>query len=58
MLCLAIVFAILAIIFGLWGFGTAASVAWSGAVVLFWIFIVLFIVALLSGLWPPRRPLP
>lgn len=57
MLGLAILFAILAIIFGIMGFGGAAAVAWTGAKVLFWIFIVLFILSILGGLaW--RRPLP
>jgi uncharacterized membrane protein YtjA (UPF0391 family) len=58
MLWLAILFAILAIIFGIWGFGTASATAWAGAKILFWIWVVLFIIALLSGLAWPRRPVP
>lgn len=54
MLWLAIVFAILAILFGFWGFGAAAGVAWAGAQILFWICVVLFVLSLLGGYW--RRP--
>jgi len=52
MLGLAILFAILAIVFGFWGFGAAAATAWAGARILFWVFVVLFILSLLS--WPAR----
>ncbi len=55
MLWLIILFAILAIIFGAWGFGAAAATAWVGAKVLFWIFLVLFILSLLGGGWGWRR---
>ncbi len=58
MLGLMILFAILAIIFGFWGFGPAAATAWAGVQVLFWIFIVLFVISLLAGPWWRRRPLP
>lgn len=57
MLALAMLFAILAIVFGIWGFGMAAGVAWAGAQILFWVFIALFILTLVSGTWT-RRPLP
>ncbi len=57
MLALAILFAILAIIFGFWGFGAAAATAWAGAQVLFWVFVVLFVLSLLGGFWW-RRPVP
>jgi uncharacterized membrane protein YtjA (UPF0391 family) len=64
MLGLVILFAILAIIFAVSGFGLAAGVAWEGARILFWIFIALLILSFLGGLssgwgWPWRRgPLP
>jgi uncharacterized membrane protein YtjA (UPF0391 family) len=57
MLYLALVFALLAIVFGIMGFGAAAAVAWSGAQILFWVFVVLFILSLLGGVWW-RQPLP
>jgi uncharacterized membrane protein YtjA (UPF0391 family) len=59
MILLMVLFAILAIIFGAWGYGGAAETAWSGAVILFWVFVVLFILSLLG--WSSgygRRPLP
>jgi uncharacterized membrane protein YtjA (UPF0391 family) len=62
MLGLAILFAVLAIIFGIWGFATAAAVAWAGAKILFWIFLILFVLTLIAWPWGPgyRRgpPLP
>lgn len=54
MLLLAILFAILAVVFGLWGF--TATVAWAGAKVFFWVFAVLFVISLLGGLF--RSPAP
>jgi uncharacterized membrane protein YtjA (UPF0391 family) len=56
MLGLAVLFAILAIIFGIWGFTAAAATAWAGAKVLFWIFVILFVLSILGGFW--RRPVP
>jgi uncharacterized membrane protein YtjA (UPF0391 family) len=58
MLGLAILFAILAILFGVWGYGPAAAPAWAGAEIFFWIFIALFINSLVFGPWWRRRPLP
>jgi uncharacterized membrane protein YtjA (UPF0391 family) len=60
MLGLVILFAILAIIFGIWGFGAAAATTWVGVQVLFWVFIALLVLSLLGwggGYWR-RRPLP
>ena len=54
MLGLAILFAILAIVFGIWGYGAAAATAWGGAQILFWVFIALFILSLLGGTWTAR----
>ncbi len=58
---LAILFAILTIIFAIWAFGTG-PVVWPGALVLFWICLVIFVLALIgswAGGWgPPSRPLP
>jgi uncharacterized membrane protein YtjA (UPF0391 family) len=53
MFWLAVLFAILAIIFGFWAF--AATVVWVGAKVLFWILLALFILSLLGGALRPRR---
>ena len=55
MIALAVLFAILAIIFGLWGYGLAATVAWAGAKILFWIFVVLLIVAVIGDGWRGRN---
>jgi hypothetical protein len=57
MLGLLILFAILAIIFGFWGF--AVTAVWVGIKVLFWVFIALFILSLLGTFAGPyyRRPL-
>jgi uncharacterized membrane protein YtjA (UPF0391 family) len=51
MLGLAVLFAILAIVFGVWGFGVAAATAWAGAKILFWIFVVLFVMSLVAWPW-------
>jgi uncharacterized membrane protein YtjA (UPF0391 family) len=56
---LAVLFAILTVIFGIWAF--TATTVWAGAQVLFWICLVLFILSLIGGAWrpaPPTRPLP
>jgi uncharacterized membrane protein YtjA (UPF0391 family) len=60
MFWLVILFALLAIVFGFWGFGAGAATAWVGAPMLFWICVVLLILALIGwggGYWY-RRPLP
>lgn len=49
----AVVFLILAVVAGVFGFGTVAAAGVGIAKVLFWIFAVLFVVSLLGG-W--RRP--
>lgn len=56
MAALVVLFAILSVIFGVWGFGTATA-AWGGVQILFWIFLALFILSLLAwgGSWNPRR---
>jgi uncharacterized membrane protein YtjA (UPF0391 family) len=61
MAALVILFAILSVIFGVWGFGSASAAAWGGVQILFWIFLGLFILALLAwgGSFSSRqRPLP
>lgn len=59
MLRLALFLAVLAIAFGILGYGGAAAVAWEGAKILFWVFIVLFLIALFVGSLAFRqRPLP
>ncbi len=57
MLHWAVVFLILAIIAGLFGFGLIAGAAWTIAKVLFFVFLVLFILSLVFG-WGSARPLP
>jgi uncharacterized membrane protein YtjA (UPF0391 family) len=54
MLYWAAVFFIISIIAAVFGFGPVASGAHDIAMVLFWIFLVLFIVSLLAGV--VRRP--
>ena len=56
---LAVLFAILTVIFGAWAF--SASAVWAGAQVLFWVCLVLFVLSLIGGAWrpaPPTRPMP
>ena len=57
MLYWAVVFLILAIIAGLFGFGLIAGTAYAIAKVLFFVFLVLFILSLVFG-WGSPRPLP
>jgi hypothetical protein len=56
---LMILFGILAVIFGIWGFVFAAQVTWVGIKVLFWVCLAAFILSALgltSG--PTRTPTP
>lgn len=55
MLRLAIVFFIIAIIAAVFGFGGIAAGASHIAVILFWIFVVLFLISLITGLGRRRR---
>lgn len=52
MLGWALAFLIIAIIAALFGFGVIASAAASIAKIIFFIFLVLFIVAMIRHLWP------
>ncbi len=54
MLRLALVFLVIAIIAAIFGFGMVSGLAWEGAKILFFIFIVLAILSFLGGL--VRRP--
>lgn len=57
MLRLAIVFLVLALLAGLFGFGLVASMSYDIARVLFFLFIVLFVVALIGNVASGRsRP--
>jgi uncharacterized membrane protein YtjA (UPF0391 family) len=57
MLRLAIAFLVLALIAGLFGFGLVASMSYEIARVLFFLFLVLFVVALIGNLASGRaRP--
>jgi uncharacterized membrane protein YtjA (UPF0391 family) len=57
MLGLVILFLILCIVFGWWGF--AAAAVWVGAKILFWIFVALLILSVLGWVAGNRAsPLP
>lgn len=58
MLRWAITFLIIAIIAAIFGFGGIAATATGIAQILFYIFLVLFLVALLFGLLGGRTPTP
>jgi len=51
MLWLALIFLIIAFVAALFGFGVIASAATDIAVVIFWIFLVLLVISLLSRLF-------
>ena len=55
MLSAALVFLLIALVAGLFGFGVVASAAAEIAQVLFWLFLVLFVISLLGGLFTGRR---
>ena len=55
MLSAALVFLLIALVAGLFGFGVVASAAAEIAQVLFWLFLVLFAISLLGGLFTGRR---
>ena len=56
MLRLAIVFLVVALLAGLFGFGLVAGVAYDAAKILFFIFLVLAVLSLLGGMF--RSPAP
>lgn len=56
MLWWAFIFFIVAIISAIFGFGGIAAGAMSVAKILFWIFVILFIVSLIWGLFNRRGP--
>lgn len=49
MLNLAITFLIIAVIAGLFGFGLVGGIAYSAARLLFFVFLILFVLSLLTG---------
>lgn len=55
MLRLALVFLVVALIAALFGFGGVAGLAWDGARILFFIFLVLAVLSFLGGFF--RRPI-
>jgi uncharacterized membrane protein YtjA (UPF0391 family) len=59
-IALVILFVILAIIFGFWGYGAVAAAPWVGAPILFWICIALLVLSLIGwgGGSYYRRPMP
>jgi len=54
MLRLAIVFLVIALIAAFLGFGGVAAVSWEGAKILFFIFLVLAVLAFVGGLFARR----
>jgi uncharacterized membrane protein YtjA (UPF0391 family) len=57
MLRLAVVFLVIALIAALFGFTSVAGTAYGAAQILFFVFLVLFIIAAIGG-WRPRADLP
>ena len=57
MLYYSLIFLVIALLAGLFGFGLIAGASYMIAKVLFFIFLVMFIVSLIVGL-SGRRPLP
>lgn len=49
MLRLALVFLVMALVAGLFGFGLVGAIAWDAAKILFFIFLVLAVISLLVG---------
>jgi uncharacterized membrane protein YtjA (UPF0391 family) len=58
MLRLAVAFLVVALIAGLFSFGFVAGIALEAARMLFFIFLVLFVVSLLTGYWGGRGRAP
>lgn len=56
MLYYAVVFLILALLAGLFGFGLVASTFAGIAKILFFVFLVVFIISLVAGVFGGRRP--
>lgn len=56
MLRIALMFFIVAIIAGLFGFGGIAAASAEIAVFFFWLFVVLFVISLVFGLLDRRNP--
>ena len=54
MLRWAILFLLIALISGLFGFGVVAGIAWDAAKLLCFVFLVLFVVSMLFGYRSPR----
>jgi uncharacterized membrane protein YtjA (UPF0391 family) len=57
MLYWSLVFLIIALVAGLFGFGLIAGTSWAIAKVLFFVFLVVFIISLIMG-FSGRRRLP
>jgi uncharacterized membrane protein YtjA (UPF0391 family) len=57
MLYWSLVFLIIALVAGLFGFGLIAGTSWAIAKVLFFVFLVIFIISLIMG-FSGRRRLP
>ena len=55
MLRLAVVCLVVALVAGFFGFGMVSGYAWDGAKILFFIFLVLAVLAFLGGAYHRRR---
>jgi len=58
MLRLAVLFLVVALIAALFGFGFVAGMAWEGAKILFFIFLVLAVLSLIFGAFRGTAPPP
>ncbi len=59
LLWLVLLFAILCIVFGVWGFGVAAAAAWVGIRIIFWVCVALLILSILGWAFGSRgSPVP
>ncbi len=56
MLRMALMFFLIAVLAGIFGFGGIAAASADIAVLLFWLFVVLFVVSLVFGLIDRRSP--
>lgn len=58
MLRLAIAFLVVALVAALFGFGLIAAITWDAAKILFFVFVVLAVFALVAGTIRPTAPPP
>ncbi|HEX5273131.1 MAG TPA: hypothetical protein VFW33_21695 [Gemmataceae bacterium] len=59
LLWLVLLFGILCIVFGVWGFGLAAAATWEGVKIIFWVCVALFVLSLIGwGVGSRSSPVP